>query len=428
MAESSPDIRVRHQAERVKEALADTPVVMITGARQVGKSTLALSIGKELGNYEYVSLDDLSRQGAARSDPPGFLRGLALPCIIDEVQHAPDLLLAIKQLVDERRLETPGKEPAGSFLLTGSVSIWDSVDAPESLAGRIERVRLRPFSQGEIEERPETLLDALFGGAPPKSPESPLGKRSLAERVVLGGYPLVQDRDEARAQQWFSEYIARVLNRDIRDLANVRRPEDLLSLLRICATRSGSIANVDNMVADLGAAKSTGRRYYELLLRSYLIEELPAWGTNLARAAVRAPKVLVTDSGLAAHLIGFSSAKFESDIDAKPGAGNLFETFVIGELLKANDWASEPARVFHWRDRSGREVDLLLERRDATVVAVECKLAATVRPGDARHLAFLRDELGDNFRAGAVIYTGESVIPIGDRLWAVPISTLWAGR
>lgn len=411
----------------MKQGLADTPVVMITGARQVGKSTLALSIGRELGNYEYVSLDDLSRQGAARSDPAGFLRGLTLPCIIDEVQHAPDLLLAIKQLVDERRLAAPGQELAGSFLLTGSVSIWDSIDAPESLAGRIERVRLRPFSQGEIEGRPETLIDALFEGAPPKPSKPPVRETSLAERVVLGGYPLVQSRGETRAQQWFSEYVARVLNRDIRDLANVRRPEDLLSLLRICATRSGSIANIDNMVADLGAAKSTGRRYYELLLRTYLVEELPAWGANLARAAVRAPKLLVADSGLASHLIGFSSAKFESDIDSKPGAGNLFETFVIGELLKANDWTSEPARAFHWRDQSGREADLLLERRDAGIVAIECKLAATVRPGDARHLAFLRDELGDNFRAGVVVYTGESVVPLGERLWAVPVSTLWTG-
>jgi hypothetical protein len=180
------------------------------------------------------------------------------------------------------------------------------------------------------------------------------------------------------------------------------------------------------MLADIGIAKSTGRRYYELLERVYLIQELPAWGANLARASVRRPKAILCDTGLTAHLLGHSIDKFVGEVDGRPGAGNLFESFVIGELMKAAAWARTDASAYHWRDRGGREVDLLLERRDGDVVAIEAKLSTTVGEHDFRHLAHLRDQLGDRFRGGAVVYTGAGTLPFGDRLWAVPVSGLWA--
>lgn len=414
----------RHQAERILDALGDTPAVLIAGPRQVGKSTLAHQLGRQSGAASETTLDDVPFRAAATSDPSGFIRGLALPAVLDEVQRAPELLYGIKQAIDERRLA--GEPAAGSFLLTGSTGIWDTLAAPESLAGRIERVRLWPLSQGEVAGRRERFIDALFDGNPPRLSGVAPGREPIARAVVLGGFPEIRDRSESRAQRWFAEYLARVLDRDIRELADVRRPADLLALLRGCAARAGGLVNVDGMLADLGIPKTTGRRYYELLQRLYLVQEIPAWGTNLARASVRRPKLVLCDSGLTAHLAGVSTSKFSNEIDGRPGAGHLFESFVIGELLKAADWAANDTTAFHWRDRGGREVDLLFERRDGGIVAIECKLSAAVDQPDFRHLEHLRDQLGDRFHGGAVVYLGPSTLPFGDRLWAVPVSALWA--
>ena len=371
-----------------------------------------------------ATLDDVPTRAAALSDPSGFVRDLALPAVLDEVQRAPELLYGIKQAIDERRLA--GETVAGSFLLTGSTGIWDTLASPESLAGRIERVWLWPLSQGELAGRRERFIDALFDGEPPRPSDVAPGREPIARAVVLGGFPEIRDRSESRAQRWFAEYLARVLDRDIRELADVRRPADLLALLRACAARAGALVNIDGMLADLGVPKSTGRRYYELLRRLYLVHEIPAWGTNLARAAVRRPKLVLCDSGLTAHLIGQSTARFADEVDGRPGPGHLFESFVIVELLKAAGWAATDVAAFHWRDRAGREVDLLLERRDGDVIAVECKLSATVGRADFRHLEHLRDQLGDRFRGGAVIHLGAATLPFGDRLWASPVSALWA--
>jgi uncharacterized protein len=414
----------RHQETAAMEALRDTPVVLLVGARQVGKSTLAQAVGAKIGARTVESLDDPATRAAATEDPTGFINGLELPAVIDEAQRAPELMLAIKLAVDRIRLS--GHSDAGSFLLTGSTSIWDTLRNPESLAGRIERVEMWPLSQGEIAGQRERFIDALFEDDPPRVQASDLSRAGIAEIVVRGGYPEVLGRSERRAQRWFSEYISRVLDRDIRSLANVRRPEDLLRLLTFCATRAGSLVNVNAMLGDMGIGLSTGRRYYELLTRVYLVREIPSWGINLARAAVRSPKLMITDSGLAAHLVGCSENKFARDISARPSAGNLFENFVSIELLKACSWCREDVRPFHWRDRSGREVDLLLERRDGSIVAFEHKLGSTVGVDDFAHLGYLRDRLGGRFAGGAVIYTGRNTLPFGDRLWATPVQTLWA--
>lgn len=413
----------RHQEQRIKEALDDTPVVMLTGARQVGKSTLGEQLARHL-KAQVVSLDDLATRAAARQDPNGFIDRLHLPAMIDEVQRAPELVYGIKQTVDRLRLS--GAHVAGSFLLTGSASTWDTLESPESLAGRIERVELCPFSQGEIVGRRERFIDALFDGDPLPVDGVSLNRTDIAKRVVRGGYPEVQGRSERRAQDWFSQYLSLVLDRDIRDLANVRRPEDLLRLLRLCATRIGSPVNVDSMLRDLGIALSTGRRYFDLLTRVHLVREIPAWGANLARTAVRSPKLVIVDSGLAAHLTDCSSEKLVRGADAKPAPGHLFENFVTGELIKASAWSRIEVKAFHWKDRGGREVDLLLERRDGTIVAIEHKLSESLRSDDFRHLAYLRDQLGDRFAGGAVVYAGRATLPFGERLWAAPVATLWS--
>ncbi len=414
----------RNQEQQVQAALADTPVVMLTGARQVGKSTLGEQMAARM-RAQVVSLDDPATRSAAREDPSGFIGRLHLPAMIDEVQRAPELVYSIKQTVD--RLRLGGERAAGSFLLTGSASTWDTLESPESLAGRIERVELWPFSQGEIAGRREHFIDALFDGDPPSyEGDLPLSRAQIAKLVVRGGYPEAQARSEPRMQDWFSQYLALVLDRDIRDLANLRRPEDLLRLLRLCATRIGSPTNVDAMLRDLGISLSTGRRYFDLLCRVHLVREIPAWGVNLARAAVRSPKLVIVDSGLAAHLVECSADKFVGGPDTRPGPGHLFENFVTTEIVKASAWSRADVKAFHWRDRSGREVDLLLERRDGTIVAIEHKLSEAVGADDFRHLAYLRNQLGDRFAAGAIVHAGRRTLPFGERLWAVPVAALWS--
>lgn len=413
----------RHIERHALEALSDTPVVMLTGPRQAGKSTLARRLAGAMGAETVVSLDDPAIRSAARTSPNGFVASLKRPAVIDEAQRVPELVYGIKEVVDEIRVK--GGSASGSFLLTGSSSTWDTLESPESLAGRIERIELWPLSQGELVRRRERFIDAIFENAPPAA-DGGIGSSQVADLVVRGGYPEARARSERRAQQWFSEYISLVLDRDIRDLANVRRPEDLLRLLRACATRAGSPVNVSSMLSELGVGLSTGRRYYELLARTHLIREIPAWGVNLARAATRAPKLVVADSGLAAHLVECSAAKFASRVSTRPGPGHLFETFVTTELLKAAAWCDADVKPFHWRDQSGREVDLLLERRDGSIVAFEFKLGESAGFADLRHLAYLRDKLGDRFRGGALICTGHTTISFGGRLWMVPVNALWA--
>jgi predicted AAA+ superfamily ATPase len=218
-----------------------------------------------------------------------------------------------------------------------------------------------------------------------------------------------------------------LLDRDIRELGQARRPEDLLRLLTACAARVGDVTNVAAMLADLGIPRSTGHRYYEMLRRLYLVHELPAWGRNLARATVRSPKLLLTDSGVLCELLRLDVDRFARDQVLRPGPGAAFENFVAVELLKATGWADQPVSAAHWRDASGREVDLLLERQDGTVVAVETKLTTAATADDARHLAHLRDQLGEQFRCGIVCHTGAATVALGDRLWAVPVTALWRG-
>lgn len=415
----------RHQAPRVIEAMRDTPAVVIEGPRQVGKSTLARAVADTVEVIGLRTLDNAAMRLAARSDPDAFIDGLPTPVVIDEVQRAPDLLLSIKRRIDAER--DRGGDASGMFLLTGSAGFWDTLDAPESLAGRVERVRLWPFSQSELAAHRENVIDLLMQDRPPSVLATP-GRDPVSRAVVTGGFPEVQRRTEPRVQRWFAEYLSRLLDRDIRDLANVRNPDDLHRLLIVCAARSAGVLNLDGMLSDLGSVShSTGRRYYELLKRLYLVHELPAWGENVGRAAARAPKLLLCDSGLVAHLIGLSRSRFVDGPDTTPGAGFVFETFVLTELLKEREWAASDPRAHHWRDRAGREVDMLLQTRDGAVVAVEVKLGDSPTERDFAHLAYLRERLGDRFRCGVVVCTTGATVAYGDRLWALPVSALWSG-
>lgn len=403
------------------EALADTPVVFLRGARQTGKTTLVKQLAEESYGSEqarqYISLDSATALSGALDDPPGFLQGLKKPVIIDEAQRASALILAIKEDVDRKR-------QAGRYLLTGSANILTLPGIADSLAGRMEVLTLYPLSQGEIAGAREDFIDALFQKDFPLSGKTTkFSKEELFAAMELGGYPEVISRSTAkRRAAWFDSYITTLVERDIRDIANIQDRSGLIRLLRLLGVRSGTLHNQAEMSRSIAMPASTLTRYIPLLEALFLIWFLPAWSSNLGKRLVKAPKVHVCDSGLACHLCGADAQRLADDSIL---AGRLLESFVAGELLKQSSWTEHPVTLYHYRSQSGEEVDVLLEDRAGRVAAVEVKLAASVAQHDIKGLASLRDALGDQFVRGVVVYSGQEVIPMGDRIFAVPIGMMF---
>jgi predicted AAA+ superfamily ATPase len=404
----------RHAAAHLRTALADRPVVLLHGARQTGKTTLVRAVAEDSG-ARYVTLDDLTTLSAARSDPVGFLSGFAQPLVLDEVQRAPDLLLAIKAAVDRKR--TPGR-----FLLTGSANVLLLPQVAESLAGRIGIVSLWPFSQGEIEGAGEGFIAAAFGDAPPALSRRPPSD-SLTDRVLRGGYPeAFRIESDERRRAWFDDYVTSILQRDVRDLARIEGLTELPRLLALLAARPMAQLNYADLSRGIGLPQSTLKRYFALLQAVFLVRLLPPWHTNMGKRLVKTPKVLVTDTGLAAHLMGINAARLAGD---RGLLGGLLESFVAIELIKQAGWSSDPPALYHFRTHEGDEVDLVLERRDGAVVGIEVKSAATVTAADFKGLRALADAAGRRFRRGIVLYTGTEVVPFGAGLFALPVEALW---
>ncbi len=425
----------------LQDALSDSPVVLLNGARQTGKTTLVQALAENQSEENqareqplartYLSLDDAGVLSAARSDPAGFLAGFSGPLVIDEVQHAPELFPAIKSAVDKRR------EP-GRFLLTGSANVLLLPRLSESLAGRMEILTLWPLAQTEIENKSEnekpaisrnhSLIDLLFGDtfsqllAPGLLPEVP--KADLIRRLVAGGYPEPLARvSEARHRAWFGSYLTTILQRDVRDMANIEGLTALPRLLSLLAARSGSLLNLADVSRTSGLAYTTLLRYMTLLEATFLVQLLPSWSANLGHRLVKSPKLLISDTGLAASLLGVTAERL-----AENGTllGGLLETFVAMELRKAAGWSVEAVQLFHYRTQAGQEVDVLLENGMGQLVGVEVKASATVTSSDFKGLRGIAEVTGDRFVRGVVLYTGSQVIPFGERLYALPMSALWS--
>jgi uncharacterized protein len=405
----------RHLRPLVLDALADTRVVVVLGARQVGKSTLVEQIATSDRPATMLTLDDQATRDAAIDDPTGFVAGLTPPVVIDEVQRAPDLLLAIKVRVD--RDQTPGQ-----FLLTGSANLLTAPTIADALTGRTEYLYLSPFSQGEIAGVRETFVPALFDGRWPQVTSDDVGRQAFAERIAAGGFPAALDRTDARRERFFATYVDTVIGRDLSTIAKVHDQANVRNLLSGIASTSASLLNIESLARDLGLAPNTVRAHAALLETLFLTARIEPWNSNLLSRLVKTPKAYVTDSGLLCHLIGA-----DADRLAAGGAlaGMVFETFVAMELRRQVAWQDNAPRQYHYRDRDGREVDVVLERRDGSIVAIEIKTAASASSGDFRGLRHLRDKLGDRFKAGVLLYTGPSTVPFGDRLAAVPLSGLW---
>jgi uncharacterized protein len=413
----------RYAESQVLAALADTPVVVIVGARQCGKSTLAEQIATGQG-AGMVSLDDAALGAAANADPSGFIEERNLPLLIDEFQKAPELLDAIKSRVDRAR--RGGRSAAGMFLLTGSANVWSTLRISESLTGRAERVHLWSLSQGELLEHRESFLFDLLAGWVPRIDEQPIGRGPIAEAVVRGGYPeMVSRQPGSRRAQWLRSYLEMILERDVRDLTDrARQLDDLPRLLKVAGTRIGGLLDLTSMGRAIEMKRDSVRRYLRLLELLFLVRQVPAWSENLSQQLIKRPKLWIPDSGLACQLAGCNEERFLADETGV--AGSLFENFVASEVLKQASRLDQRVELHHFRTAGGREVDIVGQAEDGSVVGIEVKLGATPRKSDFSGLAHLRDALGSRFKVGVVVNTGAETLSFGDRLWAVPVAGLWS--
>jgi predicted AAA+ superfamily ATPase len=401
--------RAIHQA--ALDALSDAPVVLINGARQVGKSTLARNLRADA---RYLTLDDPAVLAAAQADPFGFIAGLKGPVCLDEIQRAPGIFLAIKAEVDRNRT-------AGRFLLTGSANVLLLPQIADSLAGRMEVLELWPLSQCEIAGRPFSLIDRLFEGE--FADRYAFDRSDFIARLIAGGYPEALTRSSGRRREaWFDSYLSTILLRDVRDLAQIEGLTELPRLMQRLAARSGGLLNAADLSRGSGIPQTTLKRYLALLETLFLIRLVPAWSSNLGKRLQKSPKLFLSDHGLMAHLQGL-------DAGALTGAhglpGDLVEAFMHAELAKHQTWAECRTTLMHYRTSTGVEVDFVLENRRSELVGIEVKAAATISAKDFSGLRHLRATVPEQFRRGVLFYTGEQVVPFDEQLVALPVSMLW---
>ncbi len=405
--------RHRMLAGPLGEALADTPVVVVAGPRQAGKSTLAAHVVAGRSGT-WLNLDDAATLDAARTDPVGFVSGRTGLVGIDEAQRVPELLLAVKAEVDRER--RPGR-----FLLTGSTRLLGAPRLADSLAGRMESLTLWPFTQAELDDAtsPPEFIDRAFGGDLAGFRCAPVTRADVLDRAGAGGFLPALARTGRRRLAWYDSYVAGVIDREVRAVTDATYLRELPRLLRLTASRTSGELNIADLARDLGLSRPTTDSYLAHLEAVFLIQTIPARSTNLTARVVRRPKVVVTDTGLAARLLG-GRLRVVPEL-----AGRLVETLVSNELRAQSEWSESRPGLFHFRDRDGAEVDLVLESGDGRVVGVEVKVGATVRAEDLRGLRLLEQRLGADFATGVVLCTAPEPRHLGGRLWTLPLSTLW---
>lgn len=410
----NPEIYPRLVEPRINEALADTPVVLIHGPRQCGKTTLARMVG-EVRGYAYFSFDDDVVLAAAQADPVVFIGDLPERTILDEVQRVPELFTALKAALDRDR--TPGR-----FLLTGSANVLLVPKLADSLAGRMEILRLHPLAQVELTGKPSAFLDRLFGAGFKIGAWQRL-REELPKRIVAGGYPAALARGASRRRVvWYRDYIETLVQRDVRDLARIRLLDALPRLLMLAAGQTARLLNVTDLAAPFQLSRPTIRDYVTLLTRVFLLDELPSWHSNRLRRLIKTPKLHLGDTGLACALLGVDAAALQIDREL---LGQLLETFIFQELRRQASWQEALVTFYHFRDKDGAEVDVVLEMSGQRVAGIEVKAAATVKASDFRGLRKLKQAAGKRFAGGVVLYDGETTVPFGDDLYAVPIRCLW---
>lgn len=397
---------------RIAEALADTPVVLLAGPRQAGKTTLVRQVAES--GLRYLTMDDELTLLSAREDPVGMIRSLDR-AVIDEIQRAPALLLAIKKSVDEDR--RPGR-----FLLTGSANLMALPTVADSLAGRMETLSLLTLSQSEMEGRTKNWLDSVFAGQLPQ-PGSIASADDLAGRVLRGGYPEAISRSTARRRTaWARQYIDAIIARDVRDVSGIEKLDQLPRFLRALAQTAGQMCNYTQLGGQVGLDGKTAAKYISVFEQMYLLRRVDVWARNRLNRVVKSPKLQFIDSGLLATLLDLTADEVEKN---RTRFGNVLETFVFSELLKHTTTADGEYQLMYYRDADKVEVDVVIENSAGQLVGVEVKAAATVKEADFRGLRKLAGLAGKDFKMGVLLYDGNETMPLGEGIWAAPLSTLW---
>lgn len=392
--------------------MGDTPVVLLAGPRQAGKTTLVRKIA--CNGARYLTLDDELTLMSAREDPVGMIRSLDR-VVIDEIQRAPTLLLAIKKSVDEDR--RPGR-----FLLTGSANLMTLPTLADSLAGRMETLLLLPLSQSEIEAQSTNWLDSVFAGRIPQSGAQALGI-DLIDRVLSGGYPEAISRSTPRRRiAWARQYMDALIQRDVRDVSGIEKLDQLPRFLRALAQTAGQMCNYSRLGGQVGLDGKTAAKYVGVFEQMYLLRRVNVWARNRLNRVIKTPKLQFIDSGLLATLLELSAQEVRQD---RTRFGHVLESFVYGELLKATTTADGDYSLMYYRDADKVEVDVVIENAAGQLVCVEAKASATVRESDLRGLRKMASLAGDQFKLGILLYDGDETLPLGDNIWAAPLATLW---
>lgn len=405
----------RNIKRKILAALKDTPAIILCGARQTGKSTLAQSLTSRAWKAGYTSFDDLAPFSVAKEDPAGFIDKAELPIIIDEVQRVPEIFLPIKRAIDKNR-------KPGGFFLTGSANVLFLPKLADSLAGRVEIHTLWPLSQQEIHDVNTDIISSLFeGSVPRKSPRQT--RKELLHMLVRGGYPDVLSREGERAEEWYASYLTTTLQRDVRDIADIEGLTKLPKLVALLASRSGTLLNLSDVSNAIDIPYATLHRYMALLQMTYFIVSIPAWTSNIGLRLVKSPKVIINDTGLLCGILGFGSERFEKDPNL---LGGVLESFVGMELIKLLEQSDTRAALYHFRSHDRKEIDFVLEKPDGQLVAIEVKASGTLRADDFDVIKTFSAKVGMKLSAGVVLYTGETVVPFGKNLIGAPLSVLWS--
>ncbi len=407
------DLYPRWQKETIERALLRRRVLLLSGPRQCGKTTLARNL--DLDGVEYLTLDDVTLEQAARNDPHGFVKHRARVQIIDEVQRVPALLSAIKKVVDE-------DTRPGQYLLTGSANIQSLPNVQESLAGRVSKIRLRPLSRGELQRKSPRFLERSFSQLFDEHPAHS-DRDAILEMAFQGGFPEALKLDGPGRKSWHRDYIDALLERDLRDIARIRRKDAMREMVKVLAAWSGKFMDLSAIGSGLSIRRPTLESYLNALETLYLIERLHPWTKTDYGRVGKQSKLFMTDCGLMVSLLGWRMDQVRLDPDR---SGKLIETLAFNELASQIDVADGRYELFHYRDREKREIDFLVEREDGELLGIEIKAGSSVGKNDFKHLAWYQANLArQNPFTGIVLYTGEFPASFGNNLWAIPFGMLW---
>lgn len=406
----------RNLLPKIEESLSRSPITLLTGARQTGKTTIVKEIAKKK-NYNYITFDNVNFLANAKDNPVGFIDGLDKPVILDEVQRVPEIFLTIKKDVDENR--NPGR-----YLLTGSANPLMIPNLAEAFVGRMEILYLYPFSYGEINNKKEIFIEQLFSSKKLSKPIETFNKNQFCKQICIGGFPsmILAKTDDAR-ESWCNGYLSTILSREVKDLANIEGLKNMPSLLEMLATRVGTTLNTSELSRTIGMANTTLNRYLRLLETLFIVQLQQPWFSNLGKRLVKSPKTYLVDTGVHAHLLGINAKKIETNSTL---FGAFLENFVVSELKKQSTWNNIRAKFYHFRTQTGTEVDIVIENASGDVVGIEVKSRETIKSDDFKGLRELKEIAGDSFLRGIVIYTGQEQIPFESNMHAIPISSLWS--